>query len=95
MTPSIGRIVHIIVDPKHNNGSDVAAAQITRAFSDTCVNLRITYDGPVLPEGGRQDWRTSVPLYESREALEAANAQMVMTGGARPPLFGAFWPPRV
>ena len=89
--PAVGRIVHVIVDPKRNNGSDVAPAMITRVWSDTCVNLRVIPDYYPGPE----EWLTSVPLYESREEVEAANAQMVISGGARPPLFGAFWPPRV
>jgi len=91
MKPSIGRIVHVIVPPAHNNTGDVAPAVITRVFSDQCVNLRILHDGPSVPPDGsyRQDWQTSVPLYESREALEAANPNV---SGVP---FGAFWPPRV
>jgi hypothetical protein len=87
--PSVGRIVHVIVDPIQNNGTDVAPAVITRVWNEQGVNLRVLLDGESTL------WRTSVPLYESRDALEAANAQMVISGGARPPLFGAFWPPRV
>lgn len=88
MTPSVGRIVHVIVSPRENNGADVAPAVITRVWNEQGINVRVLLDGPDTP------WRTSVPLYESREALEAANAQMVISGGVRPPLFGAFWPPR-
>lgn len=97
MKPSIGRIVHVIADPKVNNGSDAAPAMITRVWSDNCVNLRVLHDGPAQVPGDihRPEWMTSIPLYENREALESANAQMVISGGARPPLFGAFWPPRV
>jgi hypothetical protein len=83
MTPSKGRIVHIIVDPKTNNGDDVAPAVITRVWNEQGINARVLLDGPDMP------WVTSVPLYESREALEAAYAQT-----ATAPRFGAFWPPR-
>lgn len=89
MTPSIGRIVHVIVNPEDNNGSDVAPAVIVRVWSEQSVNVRVLLDGNETPW-----WRTSIPLYESREALEAGHAQMVISGGERPPLSGAFWPPR-
>jgi hypothetical protein len=90
-TPSVGRIVHIAMDPAANNGGDIAPAVITRVWSDTCVNLRVLIDGPNV------DWRTSVTLWESREALDAHHAQLVADGivveGSRP--VGAFWPERV
>lgn len=97
--PSAGRVVHVLVDPKVNNGSDVAPAEITRVWSDTCVNLRITYDGPSVPPEGRQDWMTSMSLHESREALEEHRAQRqaeldAISPGQAVAMHGAFWPPR-
>ena len=91
--PSIGRIVHVIVDPKANNGSDVAPAMITRVWSDTCVNLRVTRDNHPGPE----EWLTSWSLHESREALEAHRdaRQAELPEGQTAAPFGAFWPPRV
>lgn len=87
--PSVGRIVHVIVDPAVNNGTDVAPALITRVWSDEMVNVRVLHDGPaVVPsQQNRQEWVTSVPLAESREALDE--------GRETPATFGAFWPPRV
>lgn len=91
MAPSIGRFVHLIVNPEWNNGSDVAPAVVTRVWSDTCVNLRVLLDSNTV------DWVTSVALYETREAADADNAKRVADGiaaqGSRP--FAAFWPPRV
>ena len=100
MKPSVGRIVHVIVDPKDNNGSDVAAAVITRVWSDECVNIRILHDGPTVPPEGswRQDWMTSIRLFESREAADAAHAEMwaSLPADQTPPRpFACFWPPRV
>lgn len=99
--PAVGRIVHVLVDPKVNNGSDVAPAIITRVWSDNCVNLRVMHDGPAVQDPSdrqfRQDWLTSHPLHESREALEAHHAAKREEHGddyARYP-FGAFWPPHV
>lgn len=98
MTPSVGRIVHVTVDPKVNNGSDIAPAIITRVWSDTCVNLRVLYDGPAVPPEGthRQDWLTSWSVHESREALEEHRAarQAELPEGQTVALHGAFWPPR-
>lgn len=51
--PTVGRIVHVPMDPTMNNGSDVAPAIITRAWSDTTVNLRVLADGDSIL------WRTS------------------------------------
>jgi hypothetical protein len=95
MKPSIGRVVHVLVDPRHNNGSDVAPAEITRVCSDTCVNVRITYDGPSVPPEGRQDWMTSMYLHESRHAAEAAHAEAWGDRKDEIPNARAFWPPRV
>lgn len=52
-SPSVGRIVHVLMDPTMNNGADVAPAIITRVWSDTTVNLR------VLADGDSTLWRTS------------------------------------
>lgn len=54
MTPTIGRIVLVPMDPATNNGSDVAPAIITRVWSDVCINVRVLADGPAV------EWRTSV-----------------------------------
>ena len=100
MKPTVGRIVHVIVDPKQNNGSDIAPAVITRVWSDECVNIRILHDGPSVPPEGthRQDWMTSIRLFESREAADEAHAHMwanlpAEQRPARP--FACFWPPWV
>lgn len=42
--PSLGGVVHTYVTPEENNGSDVAAATITRVWSDTMVNLSVALD---------------------------------------------------
>lgn len=98
--PSVGRIVHVTVDPRHNNGADVAPAVITRVWSDTCVNLRVLHDGPSAAPEGRQDWLTSWSVHESREALEAHRAQRqadldAISPGQTVACHGAFWPPKV
>ena len=97
MKPTIGRIVHVPVDPRVNNGADTAPAVITRVWSDTCVNLRIFHDGPSVPPEGshRQDWVTSWVLHESRDALQAAHIAAWGERAGEVPLSGAFWPPRV
>lgn len=81
--PSVGRIVHALVDPTRNNGSDVAPAVITRVFNDELVNVRILFDAHDI------EWKTSVLLLPTKEALEAR--QPAIDG--KP--FGAFWPPMV
>ena len=92
MQPSVGRIVHVLVDPRQNNGTDVAPGVVTRVWSDTCVNLRVLLDGPDV------QWLTSVPLAETRQALEdnldRLVAEGVVSGDPRPRPNGAFWPPK-
>lgn len=96
MTPTIGRIVHVLVEPQVNNGSDVAPAIITRVWGDQCVNVRVLRDGYPGPE----EWMTSISLHASREALEAhaeqRRAEHAAAGGNPDDvrINGAFWPPR-
>ncbi len=42
--PSIGRIVHVHVDPATNNGSPVAPAIIVSVHSVDCINVRVFLD---------------------------------------------------
>lgn len=93
---ALGRIVHVLVDPKTNNGSDVAPAMITRVWSDECVNLRVVRDH----YADASEWLTSMSLYDSIEALDAAVAARqaefdATAGGLTAYRVGAFWPPRV
>lgn len=94
--PTIGRVVHVLVDPKANNGADVAPAIITRVWSGTCVNVRVLRDGYPDPA----EWMTSISLHASREALEDHTEQRraeFAAAGADPGSvapYGAFWPPR-
>ena len=95
MTPSPCRMVMVFTDPRHNNGADTAPAVITRVWSDTLVNVRVLHDGPSQAPEGRIDWVTSVPLFDSREAAEAAHAEKWAHADHEMPVFAAFWPPRV
>ena len=85
MTPSVGRIVHTLVDPTHNNGADIAPAIVTRVWSDTCVNLRVFYDGAQV------DWVTSATLHADEETAR----ERVVPGTSPGRGHQAFWPPRV
>jgi hypothetical protein len=89
MKPSICRMVQVPVDPRSNNGSDIAPAVITRVWSDTCVNVR------VLPDAGDTYVLTSQVLHESREALQEAHIAAWALRAGEVPMSGAFWPPRV
>lgn len=83
--PTVGRWVHVLMDPSTNNGSDVAPAVITRVWSDTCVNVRVLRDSNVT------DWKTSVPLYPTRADAEAKHAELPAAMRPERPA-GAFWP---
>ena len=59
--PSIGRIVHYTCQ---FTGEHLAAI-IVRVWSDTCVNLRIFYDGTNHGQVHPNEWVTSVKYDES------------------------------
>lgn len=94
---SVGRIVHMIVNPTQNNGSTIAPAVITRVWGEpfegadglgrrVTVNLRVLLDQADVP------WLTSVELFDERpdeEALAAARPH-----NCRGYSSVAFWPPR-
>ena len=84
--PSVGRVVHVLVDPAANNSSDIAPAVITRVWRDDYINARILHDGPVVgaPQANRQEWVTSIGLHEDEDAARATGL-----------VHAAFWPPRV
>lgn len=95
--PSVGRIVLVTVDPKINNGADVAPAIITRVWSEgrdvtlignprdtACINVKVFLDQY------QERWLTSITLYEERQDDTEAVPHDV-DGNPR----YAYWPPRV
>jgi hypothetical protein len=104
--PSIGRIVHVLVDPAINNGSDVAPAVITRVWSESgpdrwCVNYRLLLDA--LPSD--QEWRTSAYLHADLDAVKDFTLAEGMAEAWQKPAVDiaeaslktgmhSFWPPR-
>jgi hypothetical protein len=66
--PSLGRIVHVRVDPTQNNGSDIAPAVITRVWNDNMVNLRVLFDAFTTPF-----WMTSVRLVDDEPAADVTH----------------------
>lgn len=79
-TPSLGRVVLVLVAPVTNNGSDVAPATIVRvsgAPGAWSVNLKVDLDGATTAK-----WLTSVGLFDTEEAARQCKG------------FAAFWPPR-
>lgn len=62
MKPSIGRIVHYVVNV--GNARPVAAI-ITAVWNDTCVNLRLFQDGSNTDPQTFSEWVTSRSFDES------------------------------
>lgn len=62
--PTVGRIVHVAMDPKRNNGSDFAPAIITRVWSRTCVNVTI------FPDAADPFMKTSRTMREPGQTTE-------------------------
>jgi hypothetical protein len=92
LIPTVGRAVHVHSMPaSENNGADVAAATITRVWSETagkwCVNVRVHRDAPT------DSWLTSVYLYDDVD--QAANDPSRPRRLDGSPLPFCVWPPRV
>ena len=97
MKPSLGRTVHVRMDPRENNGADTAPAIITRVWAhestDTrglpryLVNVRVLSDTSANPE-----LRTSVYLYELRPSDDELEEHYPTLEARR---IVAFWPPMV
>ncbi|MFI1030722.1 hypothetical protein [Streptomyces sp. NPDC020951] len=66
--PSVGRIVHVPMDPATNNGVTVAPAVITRVWSETTVNVRVLHDGEAI------SWRTSAVYREGLDGIQGVPA---------------------
>jgi hypothetical protein len=83
-TPSLGRVVIVLVEPTMNNGSDVASASITRVWSKHPDGDRWTINAKVtLDSSGGDLWKTSIGLFDTEEQARANGPH------------SAFWPPRV
>lgn len=52
--PTVGRIVHVPMDPRDNNGQPYAPAIITQVWTAETINVQIFTDRP------GNAWRTSV-----------------------------------
>lgn len=63
--PSIGRIVLVDANPAMNNGANIAAAVITRVWSDTVINVRVLLDSENSPL-----WRTSLTHADDLDSLD-------------------------
>ena len=90
-TPTIGRIVHVLVNPAVNNGTDVAPAMITRVFGSgpsgqPVVNLRVWRD----QQPADYDWATSRYLWADEGAARLAQGDAVLSHVG----LHAFWPSR-
>lgn len=83
-TANVGDVVHVVVDPRQNNGSDVAPAMVTRVWNDELVNVRVLLDGPDVL------WLTSVKLFDERPAEDDETVGRDTNGVQR----AAFRPPR-
>lgn len=100
--PSVGRIVHVLIDPTMNNGADVAPAIITRVWPSGgpvdatgfvgYVNVR------VLADSDNTLWLTSINMFAARPSLaelhslfpgQPGNGDAVGRG------LVAFWPAHV
>jgi hypothetical protein len=93
---SIGRIVHVLVDPSQNNGSDVATGIISAAWGEPFeyndgLAERQTINVRVLGDNAETLWLTSIWLFDERPTDE----QLAALNNPKGYRTVAFWPPRV
>jgi len=95
--PSIGRIVHVLVDPASNNGSEVAAAIVTATYgvhSDGDGETRHTISVRVVTDTFSDlPSLTSIYLYDERPSAEKLAGLAPHNPSGRNAI--AFWAPRV
>lgn len=97
-TASIGHIVHVLLDPAQNNGSDVAPALIARIWGEPYFLAplndveRQTVNVRVLGDSAETLWLTSIALFDVRPT----NEQLAALSGFNPKGYRAvaFWPKR-
>lgn len=75
LTPDVGDVVLVPMDPAVNNGAKVAPAVITRVSSSTTVNVR------VLADGEDTAWRTSLVYTDSFDGINGPFAVWTWPGG--------------
>lgn len=95
--PSVGRIVHVLVDPTTNNGSEVAAAIVTATYgvnSDADGETRHTISVRVVTDTFSDlPSLTSIYLYNERPGAEKLARLYPRNPTGRGGI--AFWPARV
>lgn len=79
MNPTLGRTVHVV--GYTSNGSNTHPGIVTRAWSETCVNLTL------FPDNGGPLCMTSIRFEQTQPLAEAYSAQ-----SGQP---CAYWPQRV
>ena len=92
MIPTVGRMVQVHgLERAENNGADVAAAVITRVWSEQpgkwCVNVKALLDAP------SDRWLTSIYLYPDVDAAAKDPSSPHRLDGSSLPF--CVWPPRV
>ena len=96
--PSVSRLVHVLIDPTKNNGSDVAPAMVVREWGkpyehEDGLGERQTVNVRVLCDSQNTLWLTSIQLFDERPDKETlAQARPHHPTGHEAV---AFWPPRV
>jgi hypothetical protein len=84
---TMGDVVHTVVDPRMNNGDDVAMAFVTRVNDvegESRLNLR------VLLDTGADQRFTNVQLFDKRPSEDDEDTPRTVEGVQRV----AFWPTR-
>lgn len=64
LTPDVGDVVLVPMDPALNNGATVAPAVVTRVWNPITINVRILADKDTAAE-----WRTSVTYRDSLDDI--------------------------
>lgn len=95
--PSVGRIVHVLVDPASNNGQEVAAAIVTAVYgpnSDGDGIVRYTISVRAVTDTlADLPSLTSIYLYDERPEAQKLARLYPSNPTGRNGI--AFWPPRV
>ena len=91
MKASVGRIVHVNMDPGANNSQEFSPGIIVAVWNDGTGDEAALVNIKVFPDSDQAAiWYTSIKLYDTRGVAETArqNAGLPLTG------IYAWWPER-
>lgn len=76
MSPTIGQMVLVPMNPDLNSGADEAMAFVSRVWSDATDDAPASVSVRVFPDGNGIEWRTALSLLSEKPTGDALTPQV-------------------